>query len=98
MPSTYLDINKDKGYGEVIEKIVEAKRAPTKKKEAEKKRLKLQVSVINELEKEVNLLDQMAGRLYGFNSIFGDYKLTSDAPDFLSGSAKRTAKIGDYSV
>ena len=39
MPTpSYLDYNRQNGYGEIVEKIVEAKRAPIKQKEDEKKK------------------------------------------------------------
>jgi len=98
MPASYLDLQKQNGYGEMINKVIEAKRAPIRKKEEEKKKEQLRISVLGDLQKELTTLRNYSARLYGADSIFNEYKFIPESPEILVGSARKPAVPGSYEV
>lgn len=98
MPASYLDFQKNNGYAEMIEKVIEAKRAPIRKKEEEKKKEQLRIAVLGDLQKELTTLASFSMRLYGANSTFNEYKFIPEAPEVLVGSARKPAQPGSYEV
>lgn len=96
--ANYLDLQKDKGYGAMIDKVIEAKRQPIVKKETEKKKEQQKIAALSDLQKELNTLETFCGRLWGPQATFNDFKFTSDNPAALAGSAKRPAVPGSYTI
>ena len=98
MPSPFLDIDKEKGYGELIEKLVEARRAPIETLERNKEKERLKITFFDEISKDFSDLRNYARRLYGVNSVFRKLKFDSDQPSTLEGSAFGIGLEGEYAV
>ena len=97
MPSSYIDLNPENGYGEVIERLVEAKKAPIEELKERRKQENLKIEVLQNLSQEIQTLDKYSSKLYGFESVFLNYGVESSG-DGVSATATRKAREGEYQL
>ena len=96
--SSYLDLDQEKGYSKLIEKLVEAKSEPIKQLEKNKSKEKLKTEVIDDLSKELIALKNYADQLFGINSSFRKKKFSSTDSFLLDGSVSQNAQEGEFKV
>lgn len=97
MPS-YFDLNPQKGYDQVIENSVEARRAPIEEKEEQKKTLDYKIEQLQTLKTELATLDNFTDQLAGFNSSFREKVFKSENEAILEGQAERLAEISEHEI
>ena len=99
MPTSYLDLFQDKGYGKAVEKIIEEDRKlKVVPHERDREQEQLKINILDELAKDFFDLRTYAGRLYGYDSAFKKLSFSSQDPRILTGSANPNAARGNFKV
>ena len=96
--TSYIDLDQEKGYSKLIERLVEAKSQPIKQLEKDKSNEKLKIEVLNDLSKELTALKNYADQLFGINSSFKKKKFNSLDSLILDGSVTENAPEGEFKI